>query len=337
MPHGILLRRLRSDAPHEGAPRGGRVPRSLAPAILALVVCGASPVCAQTALQPATAEERLRLSTSTAPAPSVLETPSYVWRQPAVTQGYSNYGKPKKPGDKKANYAGRRKQPTKPLPQLTAYPTAPRAAATADPAAAPAPNYAATPRPPVPRRPRVEEAPFEPVGVRLGGLRLRPYVEVDGGYDSNPNRTPVAKGSAVIFTEAGLTAQSDWTRHAFDMTLRGAYSAFTSNPDANRPEGALAAKLRIDVLRDTRAEFELRGAITTQRPGTPGLPGNVEGRPMVTSFGASAGGVQTLGRTELGLSALVDRVVYEDGRLNGGGSANLSRDNYTSYGARSRA
>lgn len=266
---------------------------------------------------------------------------------PALTQSSSNYGRPKRPQDKRALYKGRGKAPTRPLPPLTTYATAPRVAQPQQPqqplrpvttpiVVAPAPNYAAIPKP-VPLRKRLaEEAPFDPPGVALGGLRLRPYIEVDGGYDTNPTRDRNGSGSTIVQTAAGLTARSDWSRHSFDATLRGSYSAYTSNPDANRPEGTGAAKLRIDILRDTRAEIELRGSLTTQRPGSPGVPGSVIGRPTVTSFGASVGGVQTLGRTEIGVSGLVDRTIYEDGVLNGGGSAGLSLSNFTAYGVRGR-
>lgn len=266
---------------------------------------------------------------------------------PALTQSSSNYGKPKRPQDKRALYKGRGKAPTRPLPPLTTYATAPRVAQPQqrqqpqlpirDPViVAPAPNYAAIPKP-VPLRKRIEEeAPFDPTGVALGSLRLRPYIEVDAGYDSNPSRDRNGQGSTIVQTAAGLTARSDWSRHSFDATLRGAYSAYVSDSDSNRPEGTGAAKLRIDVLRDTRAEVELRGSLTTQRPGSPGVPGSVEGRPAVTSFGMSVGGVQTFGRTEVGVAGLVDRTIYEDGVLNGGGSAGLALGNFTSYGVRSR-
>ena len=45
---------------------------------------------------------------------------------PALTQSSSNYGRPKRPQDKRALYKGRGKTPTRPLPPLTTYATAPR-------------------------------------------------------------------------------------------------------------------------------------------------------------------------------------------------------------------
>lgn len=61
------------------------------------------------------------------------------------------------------------------------------------------------------------------------------------------------------------------------------------------------------------------------------------GRPIIMTYGASAGATHTTGRLETTATALVDSTEFEDGRLGGGGIARFSRDNYNAIGLRGRA
>lgn len=254
-----------------------------------------------------------------------------------------NYGKPRRPRDKRTAYSGRKPVAAKSLPPLETYRTAPASvrvapgARTAAASSAPPPaSFAATPGPPPQRRPRVEEDPYAPLGVAIGGLRLRPYAEAQAGYDSNPNRTRGGEGSAMLRGDIGFAAQSDWSRHSFNAQANASYFRFTSLPEASRPEANASAALKVDVLRDTFANFELRGALVTQRSGSPDVPGATINQPVVGSFGATSGLTQRFGRTEASVSFLADRRFYGDAELSGGGVARLSADNYNSWGLRGR-
>ncbi|MBX9759996.1 MAG: outer membrane beta-barrel protein [Beijerinckiaceae bacterium] len=254
-----------------------------------------------------------------------------------------NYGKPRRPRDKRSAYTGRKPVAAKTLPPLETYRTAPAgvrvapgARAAGASSAPPATNFAATPGPPPQRRPRVDDDPYAPLGLVIGGLRLTPYAEAQAGYDSNPNRTRNGEGSAMLRGDVGFAAQSDWSRHSLNAQANASYFSFTSLPDASRPEANASAALRLDVLRDTFANFELRGALVTQRPGSPDVPGATINQPVVGSFGATTGVTQRFGRTEASVSFLADRRFYGDAELNGGGIARLSADNYNAWGLRGR-
>ena len=254
-----------------------------------------------------------------------------------------NYGKPRRPRDKRAGYSGRKPVAAKTLPPLETYRTAPAnvrvapGARPANPAAGPpATNFAATPAPAPQRRPRVEDDPYAPLGIKIGGLRLTPYAEAQAGYDSNPNRARNGEGSALLRGDVGFAAQSDWSRHSLNAQANATYYRFTSLPDASRPEANGTAALKIDILRDTFANFELRGALSTQRSGSPDVPGATLNQPVVGSFGVTSGLAQRFGRTEASVSLLADRRFYGDAELSGGGVARLSADNYNAYGVRGR-
>ncbi len=264
----------------------------------------------------------------------------------ATSRIKTNYGRPQKAPDKRLGYSGRRKpavkQPANPLPALVPYArasagfitAAPDAAAgaSADPAPPPT-SVAQGPGLPPPQRPRLDETPYAPVGVDAAGLWLVPFVEGSTGFDSNPNRiAQPAKGSAVARVDAGFAGQSDWSRHEARVDVKGAYSRYLAAPEASRPEGTGAASMRVDISRDTSADFQLRGSLTSQRPGAPGVPVDLVNRPWVATFGVTGGMTQKFGRMDVSAAALVDRTNYQDGKLNTGATAAFSRDSYAAYG-----
>ena len=262
---------------------------------------------------------------------------------PAPPTNGPNYGRPAPRPDPRLKYAGRPKQPKRPLPPLVPYPTSAQARQRPvqpllpELASQPSPNVAVAP--PIPRKapPKVEADPFAPVGIGVGGLRLTPYVEVDSGYDTNPNlATSATRGSWTLRGETGFALKSEWSTH--ELTGSGAfgYTKYFSQPDADRPDGQSKFNLKVNVDRDTIADFEIRGSLTTQRPGTPGVGANVTNRPIIASFGATAGATRDVGTLQLGLHGLIDRTDYQDGALSNGASVPLSYDNFTAYGLQPR-
>lgn len=253
-----------------------------------------------------------------------------------------NYAKPRPKRDQRARYSGRRAIAGRKLPAMEAYRTAPASVRTPRTAPAPgvepvpAPNFAMTAAGPTRRPAKVEDDSYAQLGLRSGGMIVKPSIDVEAGYDANPRRTAAKEGSPVLRGGLGFTAASEWSRHQFTAEATASYLGFTRTPDADRPDAAAKANLRLDVFRDSFANFELRGALTTQRPGSPDVPGATTNQPLVASFGATTGLTQRFGRTEASVSFLADRRVYGDAELAGGGVSRLSQDNYNSYGVRGR-
>jgi hypothetical protein len=250
-----------------------------------------------------------------------------------------------RPRQIKPNSTRPAKQGKAKLPALVAYRTAPGASArtgSGNKAAvdAPAPNVAALPYPAPQRRPREEADPYAPLGVRAGGLVLRPSVEIDGGYNDNPNGA-VAKPKGSSFGRVGgaLDAQSDWARHEFKANLRGGYNRYFKTPDADRPDLQGTASLRLDATRDTSVLIEGKANVDSQRPGSPevtslGTRGaTVTGRPLIYQEGVAAGVTQKFGRFEATLRGSVDRTDYQDANLSDGAKVMLSNESFSSYGA----
>ena len=253
-----------------------------------------------------------------------------------------------RPRQRKPNPTRPQKQAKPKLPPLVPYRTAPGASVRPGSGARamtenPPPNVAALPSPPAPRRAAAEENPYAPLGLRVGNMVLRPSVEIDGGYNDNPNAmTRDPKGSGFARAGAALDAQSDWAVHEFKADLRGGYTRYFQTPDADRPDFRGAASLRLDATRDTSVKLDARASIDTQRPGSPeitslGTRGAlVEGRPLIYNTGVGAGVTQKFGRVEATLRGTLDRTDYQDGALSDGSTLPLSNQSYTTYGASAR-
>ena len=268
------------------------------------------------------------------------------------TSAYSqpaNYGKtrkrpklppPKKPGTKSA----------RPLPPLETYSTAPlppgqkrrvRAFAPARPD--PGPTVATIPALERRTRPVADANPYAPVGFGVGSLRLFPYIDGSAGYDSNPNRVATGiKGAAFGRVEGGLGIQSDWARHELKGTFQAGYSDFFHTANASRADAAAMLDERIDVLRDTTVNLQQRYTYATSSPGSTVLPVlsagvTTLGRPVVQTYGATAGITQKFNRLSLSLRGSVDRTAYDDANLSDGTVSKLSADSFNDYVLRARA
>ena len=223
------------------------------------------------------------------------------------------------------------------LPALKPYPGAQRLGlrgGPADPQArTPAPTVAA---PPIPQRRKAaaDDKPFDPVGVRVGDLKLTPYVEEDGGWASNPGLTAgPRRGSAFETTEAGVGLQSDWSRSDLHGQLKGAYTDYFDDPSANSPTASGTLDGRYDASRDLSFDAEGRFAISEQTLTSLGLGSGTgtTSRPMVSTYGATLGGAQKFGDLTLALHATIDRTAYESTA-----TTDLASDTFNDWGLRGR-
>lgn len=189
-------------------------------------------------------------------------------------------------------------------------------------------------RPPLRRT--TEDDPYAPLGIRAGGLMLYPVLGEAIGYETNPNRTVVGRGSFVSQTEGELAIRSDWTRHEVTGYLRGAWNEYPSEPAASRPEGAGRINARIDVERDTAVTLEGRYLIDTQRGDSANLLTAVRTRPVVYNEGATIGVSHRFNRLIASVQATFDRADFEDAISASGIRIDQSDRAVSQYGAKGR-
>jgi hypothetical protein len=169
-----------------------------------------------------------------------------------------------------------------------------------------------------PRRRPLDPDPFAAPGVKWGAFRLRPALEFEAGFDTNPNRTAGGKGSARLATFGELVGDAEWARHAAAFRIRGGYLRFPADASADRPELDAKGTLRLDLRRDLTLDADAGMKIDTQSPFTTNLPFATARRPLITTLGAGIGVTQAFGRFTVGLRGSVDRSIYADAETGGG-------------------
>ncbi len=232
------------------------------------------------------------------------------------------------------------------LPALQPYKGAQRLGQKGGPPAlreslTPAPGVATIPPAPERRRIKPDDKPFDPVGVRIGDLKLTPYVEESVGYSSNPGLVSGSmKGSLFETTEAGLGLQSDWSRNDLRGDFKGGYTDYFAAPNYNAPFGSGTLDGRYDVSRDLAFDAEGRFNVMEEPVTALGVTpasGAFNANTTVATYGATLGASQKFGDLTLGLHGAYDRTAYSDVALVGGVASQLSSDDHNDWGIKARA
>jgi hypothetical protein len=204
----------------------------------------------------------------------------------------------------------------------------------------PSPTIAAIPVAPPLRKIPIEDNPYDPLGLRLGDINLKPYLEEDGGWASNPAQiSGPPKGSTFETTEVGAALQSDWSRSDLHGQLKAGYTDYFQEPVLSAPYGSGTLDGRYDVSKDLSFDAEGRFAIAQESETSLGLgstgSGAISPLTTVTTYGATAGGAQKFGDLTLGLHGTYDRTDYQSVVLPGAG--NLALDDNNDWGLLARA
>jgi len=187
-------------------------------------------------------------------------------------------------------------------------------------------------------RKKAEENPFEPVGVDVGSLRLRPYVEGGFGYDTNPGRVENPKtGSTLARVDVGASVESLWSAHSLKGELRAGYADFFQVKNVNRPDAIGKLDGRIDVTRDTQFDYGGTINVTTIRAGSPEIqPGSSNAvstnQPITWNAGGYIGGAHRFNRLELSLRGTIARAETGNATFSDGSIQQLSLNDYTTVG-----
>lgn len=195
------------------------------------------------------------------------------------------------------------------------------------------------------KRLRIDDDPFGAVGDYAGGFLIKSALELSGGYDTNPGRTFVPKGSPFYLVGSEFLAVSDWERHAVIADLRGSFTGYgnTFPPPADgtissaptvvdRPDFTGHVDGRLDVTHDTRLLAQARLRVATDNPGSPNVQAGLARYPVYATFGGTFGVDQNFNRLQLSAGATVDRTAYTDSKLTDGTSTSNDDRNFNQFG-----
>jgi hypothetical protein len=223
-----------------------------------------------------------------------------------------------------------------PLVPISPYqkPAANKAFASA-PGEPPLPELGPIRKKPTKRRAHIEpDDPYAALGIHYGGMTYFPAIELIGGYDTNPARTPGAKGASLYSVAPELLAQSNWSVHELKAELRGSYTGYNpdTTPTLSRPNFNGKVDGRVDVTRDTRVDLGTRLTVGTDNPGSPNLEAGLAKLPIFTRFGGAAGLGHKFNRLDVSIKADAERTAYQNSTLTDGTSASNEDRNYNQFG-----
>ncbi|MFL6792099.1 MAG: outer membrane beta-barrel protein, partial [Bradyrhizobium sp.] len=167
---------------------------------------------------------------------------------------------------------------------------------------------------------------------------------LSGGYDTNPGRLFVPRGSPFYVIAPEFLAVSDWERHALVADLRGSFTGYgntfpppegtvSSAPvDVDRPDFIGHVDGRLDVTRDTRLTAQARLRVATDNPGSPNVQAGLAKFPIYATIGGTFGFDQNFNRLQVAGGATVDRTAYTDSKLTDGTSTTNDDRNFNQYG-----
>jgi hypothetical protein len=252
---------------------------------------------------------------------------------------YPGQPKPKVVGPGNRPPTGQAPDPRLPPPKLPQPPSA-----TANRTPIPPAMAGTVPGQPYRKRLKVDDDPFGAVGDYYGSFLVKTAVEFMGGYDTNPGRTFVPRGSPLYVVAPELLVVSDWERHAVIADLRGSYTGYTNTfppvngvvssapEDVNRPNFVGHIDGRLDVTNDTRLLGQARLLVTTDNPGSPNVQAGLAKYPLYADIGGTFGIDQSFNRLQVSGGATVDRIAYQNSLLTDGTISSNEDRNYNQFG-----
>ncbi|MDO8399513.1 MAG: outer membrane beta-barrel protein [Bradyrhizobium sp.] len=199
------------------------------------------------------------------------------------------------------------------------------------------------------KRLKVDDDPFGAIGDYAGSFLIKSALELRGGFDTNPRRTVVPKGSPFYVVAPEFLAVSEWQRHAVVADLRGSFTGYgnTFPPPTDgtissapvvvdRPDFDGHIDGRLDVSRDFRLMGQGRLRVATDNPGSPNIQAGLQRYPIYTTLGGTFGVDQSFNRLQLSSGLTADRTVYQASKLTDGTSSSNDDRNYNQFGGLGR-
>jgi hypothetical protein len=189
-----------------------------------------------------------------------------------------------------------------------------------------------------PEPPMMEMDPYEPTGFKSGNFLFKPALEMSAGYDSNPARVPMGRGSAVFVVAPELLVRSQFERHQLNADLRGSYTDTPNLTQLNHPNVDARVNGRYDVTNTTAINGEARYILDIDDPGTLRY-GNVNlltKVPMLNTVGGTVGVTQDFDRTQVSVKGAFDRVTFQNALLTTGVPVNNQDRNFNQVAGQAR-
>lgn len=179
---------------------------------------------------------------------------------------------------------------------------------------------------PVKREPVAD--PYAPVGSRIGGVIYYPSLHVGTVVTSNVEQAASGKESAVgLRLNPSLRFESDWVRHSWTGEAHYDGVRYVEQKDLDTHEADVFTRLRLDIRRHTRAEFDAGYNLEQTGLADSEVPATAVGYRTEHLINTAAALIRDFGPLETRVKAAVSGKLYDDVELSGGGTEdNADRD-----------
>ncbi|GGA98505.1 hypothetical protein GCM10011491_28460 [Brucella endophytica] len=168
-------------------------------------------------------------------------------------------------------------------------------------------------------RTRTEADPFAPLGIRARSFILRPSIEQGIRATSNADTSSDGRSAILSETTLRLGAQSDWSRHQATLDASGNIVKTLSGQKVDEPRIDIESGLRLDLNDATKVNIGAGYHLRRESASNPsGVIGALK-RPIVQTLNGSLGVERDMGVFFGAATARVERSVYGDAELSGGG------------------
>jgi hypothetical protein len=179
------------------------------------------------------------------------------------------------------------------------------------------------------RRRRPVTDPYAALGIDTGGLRLFPSLEIGGIVTSNVRKAETSKQAAVgLRLKPSLGFASDWSRHSWTGNATGEWQAYNQGSDLSTLAGSVDSAFRLDIRHTTFADFSARYSLTDSGSSNSQVPNSAAESRRDQSFGVSADLNHDFGGIEGRVSTGLNRNIFSDVALVGGGTEVNADRNY---------
>ncbi len=183
------------------------------------------------------------------------------------------------------------------------------------------------------RRRRVVEDAYAPTGLDLGGFQLFPTLEIGTVTTTNVGRNKTSEADLGLRLRPGFQLQSDWVRHQLSLSGSAEFLRYLEHADLAATSGSLDASFRLDIRRDTRADFTLDYGLTSTGAESTEVPDAATGGRIDQTLGATAALTHDMGRLEGTVKLGLTRNMFGDVALTGGGTEDNADRDYTEFSA----
>jgi hypothetical protein len=177
-----------------------------------------------------------------------------------------------------------------------------------------------------------EDNPYAPLGLRVGTFNVTTTLEQGMTWTSNANYSPTPEPAVLSETALRLNAASDWSRHSAVINAFGVYRKSVDGEEVTDPSLGFDATLNLDIKEDLRAVARLGYDLRPESADSPvDLPAAVVSRPLRHELTGSLGVEKGVGKFRFAATGAVERLGYDDAKLNNGTTLSQEERNSTLF------